>query len=449
MSRRLLGCAPTGALLVLVGLLLAGGPTMAADTPTAGTFYYRAPLEGSINPVTADYLDRLITRAEEEGAAGLILQLDTPGGLMDSMRAMTGRILNARVPVIVWVGPAGARAASAGVFVTYASHVAVMAEGTNIGAAHPVSGGGGSMDETTEKKVVNDAVAQLEGLAQKRGRNADLADSFIRHSLSLTAPDAREKGAVDFVASSVPELVRALGDRRVTLEDGSSRILPGDAPVRTLAPSWKEDFLNTLVNPNLVYILMMLGIYGLIYEFANPGVGLGGVVGGVCLLLALYGMSVLPISYAGLGLILLGVALMVLDLFVPSFMVLTMGGLASFVLGSIMLFETGSFRVSVWLVSGVAAATAAFVLAVGSLIVGDFRRPSVTGSQAMIGREGDVRRTLDPDGMIYVWGEYWSARSRDGSTIEEGKSVRVVDQKQRTMIVEPVGTSGSGDGTPA
>lgn len=443
-SRRL----RAGCVLALVGLLLTVGPALADDT-LAGTFYYQAHLEGSINPVTAGYVDRAIGRAEAEGAAGLILRLDTPGGLMDSMREITGRILNAEVPVIVWVGPAGARAASAGVFVTYASHVAAMAEGTNMGAAHPVAGGGGSMDETMEEKVVNDAVAQLEGLAQKRGRNADLADSFIRRSLSLTAPEARERGAVDLVVNSLPDLLSALADRTVTMDDGSSRVLPGEVPVRELAPSWKEDFLNTLVNPNLVYLLMMIGIYGLIYEFANPGVGVGGVVGGVCLILALYGMSVLPINYAGLGLILLGIALMVLDLFVPSFMVLTMGGLVSFVLGSIMLFETGNFRVSVWLVGGVAAATAGFVLAAGYLIVGDFRRAAVTGRQAMIGRTGNVRRTLDPDGMIYVWGEYWSARNRDGTTIPEGEPVRVVDQKQRTMIVEPAGGDGSDGASPA
>jgi len=432
---RRVGLAVLG--LLAIGCVVAG----AAPNDGAEAFYYHARIQGSINPVTADYLDRAVGRAEADGAAALILQLNTPGGLMDSMRSMTGRILNAGVPVIVWVGPPGARAASAGVFITYSAHVAAMAESTNMGAAHPVSGGGGSMDETMEDKVVNDAVAQLEGLARKRGRNAALADSFVRRSLSLTAREAFERGAVDLLANSRAELLEAMEGRTVSLTEDQTRTLPGPAPVRALEPTWKENFLDTLVNPNLVYLLMMLGIYGLIYEFANPGVGLGGAVGGVCLLLALYGMSVLPISYAGLGLIVLGIALMVLDLFVPSFMVLTLGGLASFVLGSVMLFETASFRVSAWLVAGVATATAGFILGVGYLILSDFRRASVTGQGAMIGRSGRVRRSLDPEGMIYVWGEYWTARSRDGATIPEGERVRVVGQEERTMIVEPAGAA--------
>lgn len=425
------------ALVLVSGLLalclsLSATPGVAADT-----FYYRATVQSSINPVTASYLERAIRRAETDNAQALIVALDTPGGLMTSMNKITQDFLNAEVPVVVWVGPSGARAASAGVFITYAAHYAAMAEGTRIGAAHPVGGQGQKMSKTMEEKVTNDAVAQLESIAKKRGRNADLADSFVRHSTSLTATEALEKNVVEAIVSSPRELVETIagdtatvaGDRTVTFREG---------PVRDLPMSAKEDFLNTLVNPNLVYILLMIGIYGLIYEFAEPGIGFGAAIGGICLLLALYGMSVLPVNYAGLALLGLGVALMFLDIFVPSFGVLTLGGVGAFALGSVFLFETEAFSVSLGLIVGFTAATVTAVLVAGYLILGALRLPSRMGGDALVGKRGSTKSRLDPEGMVYVNGEYWNAATEGSTSLEPGTDVEVVEKRDRSLLVRPL-----------
>lgn len=420
-------------LLLFAGLFLTSPASSAADTDT----YYHTQLNASINPVTASYVERAISRAETDGVSGLIIQLDTPGGLMDSMKKITDRMLNADVPVIVWVGPGGARATSAGVFITYSAHFAAMAEGTNIGAAHPVQGGGqGEMGETMEEKVVNDAVAQLTGLARKRDRNETMAEAFIRESQSINAREAVQQNIVNFMANDITSLTNQLAGRSVTLENGQSLTMPETPDVQNLEMTWKEDFLNTIVNPNLVYILLMLGMYGLIYEFSNPGVGLGLVVGGICLLLGMFGMSMLPISYTGLGLIFLGIALMVLDIFVPTFGILTIGGLVSFVLGSVMLFETEAFAVSYGLIAGVSAATVTFMLIVGYLILGSFNKPVAIGGDSLVGRTGTVKETLDPDGMVYVWGEYWKARSKGDAVIETGDKIEVVEKRDRELLVD-------------
>lgn len=410
-------------------------PATAADT-----FYYHAQVKSSINPVTSSYIKRSITTAEEEGAEGLILQLDTPGGLMQSMEKITDYILNSNVPVIVWIGPAGSRAASAGVFITYASHLALMAEGTHLGAAHPVSGGGKSMDNTMEKKVTNDAVANLKSMARKRGRNESLADSFVRESVSFIAEKAVEKNVVDFMANSVVAVLEKIENRQVKLA-GKDPVTLSKGTVRKLTMNSKEEFLNVLVNPNLVYILMMIGIYGLIYEFAEPGIGLGATLGGICLLLALYGMSVLPLNYAGLALIGLGVALMVLDIFVPTFGILTLGGTASFALGSVFLFKTPAFSVSLGIIIGVTIATVIIVTTAGFLVLGSFYLPAAIGDDAMIGETGKVKETLDPEGMVYVHGEYWQARSRENTSLEKGEKIEVVEKRDRELIVDRINQS--------
>jgi membrane-bound serine protease (ClpP class) len=407
-------------------------PNVRADD----TGYYRATIESSVNPVTAGYLQRSIRQAENKDAQALLLRLDTPGGLMDSMKEMTDAILNAELPIVVWVGPSGARAASAGVFITYAAHRAAMAEGTRIGAAHPVSGGGQSMDETMEEKVTNDAVAQLRGLAQKRGRNQTLADSFVRESVSLIAGEAHEENVIDFVVNTEMDLldklegqeIRLGADRSITLEAG---------PVQDIPMNAKENFLNVLVNPNLVYVLFILGLYGFIYEFAEPGLGLGLIAGGICLFLALYGMSVLPLDYTGLGLLFLGISLMVLDIFVPTFGVLTFGGIISFALGSVFLFKTPAFAVSMGLIVGVTAATITAVLIAGYLVLGSFTMPAAIGDDALVGETGTVKETLNPEGIVYVHGEYWTARSEDGSRIDEGRPIEVTEKKDRTLAVKP------------
>ncbi|MFB6347593.1 MAG: nodulation protein NfeD [bacterium] len=415
-------------------LLPAGGQSTDAATDSEA-FYYHATVESSINPVTANYVVRAIEAAERDGAQALVLQLDTPGGLMDSMNKITKALLNSSVPVAVWVGPSGARAASAGVFITYASHYAAMAEGTRIGAAHPVSGQGQKMSEVMKEKVTNDAVAQLESIAKKRGRNQNLADSFVRHSISLTASEALQNNVIDSMQDDVAALLNELIGKKIPLGENSSVKLK-DGPVKALPMTHKEDFLNTLANPNLVYILMMLGIYGLIYEFAEPGIGLGAVVGGICLLMALFGMSVLPVNYAGLGLVGLGIGLMILDVFVPSFGVLTLGGVTAFALGSVFLFETKVFSVSLGLIIGFTAATVTAVVVAGYLILGAFNLPDRMGEDALVGERGTAKSLLNPDGKVYVHGEYWTAESEDGAEIPKGETVEVTRKDNRTLIVK-------------
>lgn len=425
--------SPLFCLFLALAILTVLLPTsLSADTTP---FYYNATIESSVNPVTASYLERSVERAESDGAQALILTLDTPGGLMQSMNEMTDVILNANVPVVIWIGPSGARAASAGVFLTYASHYAAMADGTRLGAAHPVSGSGQSMDETMKEKVTNDAVAQLRGYARQRGRNEDLADSFVRESVSLIADEALERNVVEANLNSVPEVLEAIEGRTFELSSGDTVTLePGE--VRDLPMNSKEGFLNVLANPNLVYILLMLGIYGFVYEFSEPGVGLGLIVGGICLLLSLYGMSLLPLNYTGLGLLFLGIALMFLDLFVPTFGVLTLGGITSFALGSVFLFRTEAFAVSLGLIVGVTAATVTFVLICGYLILGAMRSPVAIGGDSIEGRTGTVKELLDPGGMVYVRGEYWDARSADDSTIEKDQKVEVTEKRDRTLLVK-------------
>ncbi|MFB6356475.1 MAG: nodulation protein NfeD, partial [bacterium] len=417
-------------------VLLTGVGIQPGETATGDTVIYHASVDSTINPVTELYVKRVIEQAEREGVHAILLQLNTPGGLMKSMNRITSEILNSQVPVIVWVGPAGSRAASAGAFITYASHVAAMSEGTRIGAAHPVKGQGKSLSNVMEKKVVNDAVAQIESMAKKRDRNETVARNFVTESLSLRAEVATNRNAVEILTTDREDLLQQLDgyvvnpgdDREIKLDT-----LGTNVDVREVFFNSKERFLNILVNPNLVYIFMMLGIYGLIYEFANPGVGLGLVVGGICLLLGLFGMSMLPISYTGLALLLLGIVLMVLDVFVPTMGVLTMGGVTSFVLGSIMLFRTDVFAVSYGLIAGASAVTVVFILVVSYLWIRSFQLPVKIGEDAIIGKTGTVKESLDPEGMVHVRGEYWSARSEDDTRIEGGEKVEVVDRARRKL----------------
>jgi len=400
-------------------------------------FYYRIDLDKPIMPVTAGFLDRVLSKAQTEGASGLIIRLDTPGGLMDSMNEMVGRIDNTDVPVITWVAPSGARAASAGVFITYAAHVSTMAEGTRMGAAHPVAGGGEEMGAALEEKVISDAVAQLRSLARRRNRSETAAEKFVRESLTLTAREAEAENAIDFVVSDIHSLLAELEGRKVTVAGEVEKIFPAPAEIREIKPTWREEFLSTLANPNLVYILLSLGMMGLIYEFTNPGVGVGGVVGGICLLFALYGLSILPVNYAGVGLIGLGLVLLVLELFIPSFGVLTMGGLASFVLGSILLFQTPAFSVSIGLVIGVALAITVFILVAGSLAISAWKKPAAVGEGTLVGRRGVVQEKLDPEGMVHVRGELWRAEAVDGQRIDKQAEVEVVEEKRHKLLVRP------------
>ncbi len=400
---------------------------------------YQMQIKAPITPVTADYLDRVISRAEKNGAEAVLLQLDTPGGLLSSTRTMTDRILNAEVPVVVWVGPSGARAASAGVFLTYAGHVAAMAEGTNIGAAHPVQAGGGDLSNDMKKKVVNDAVKQLQSYAELRDRNRDMAEQFVRESVSLTAREAVDQNVVEFLANSLEEVWDTLDGRTVDVKDGTVT-LKGNMKRRTISMTWQEEFLKTLINPNLVYLFAVLGVLGLMAEVSNPGIGIGGIVSAVGFLLAMYGLSILPVNWVGAGLVMLGLGLMISDLVIPSFGLLTIGGLSCFFVGSTMLFQH-SFSVSLPLIVAMTAVAGGAVLLLGLLIFfGQIRKVQI-GEDDLVDREGTVKKRLDPEGMVHVHGEYWTARDVEERRIPEGARIRVQRQNDRELIVEPIDSS--------
>ena len=379
-------------------------------------------IDGPINPVVADYISDGLSN---HWASAAVIRMDTPGGLMDSMRQIVKEMEAAPFPVIVYVGESPARAASAGAFITMASDVAVMARSTTIGSAHPVQMGGEGADSEAERKIVEDAAAMMRGLASKHSRNADWAERAVTESVSATASEALELNVVEYVVGSIGEMMEELEGKTV-VKNGNEHVIGFEKGLTPYRMSFFRVFLNHLAHPNLAYILMLLGIYGLIYEFTNPGIGFGAAFGGICLLLAMLAFQVIPINLAGLLLIILGVILMVLDIWVPSYGILTAGGIISFVLGSLTLYDVREFplELSLSLVAGAAAASALFfIFAAGSGIRVQFKKVT-TGTEGMIGLEGASRGVLDPEGEVFVRGEIWSAVSESGR-ISEGEKIRV------------------------
>ena len=393
------------------------------------------PLIGSINPVSKDLVLRAITQAEESQASLLVIELNTPGGLGESMRDIVMAELASVVPIVVFVGPAGARAASAGVLITLAADVAIMAPGTNIGAAHPVDlmGGGQEQDETMTEKMTNDAVAFAKSIAEERGRNVEWAEAAVRESSSLTASEALAQGVIDLVVADFDELLERLDG--YTLADG--RVLQtAGLPVKEVKPSLRERLLGYLADPNIVYVLFILGLYGLIYEFFHPGIGFGLAAGGICLVLAFLGLQILPVNVVGVALVLFGVVLMVLDAFTPTNGILTTGGVVSLLVGSFTLFNIHNRAIglswsTILLTVGTMTALFVFIISKGLLIQ---RRQPVTGKSGMIGAIGNARSDLDPDGKVFIKGEYWEARSLEGR-IHAGDPVVVERLEGRTLLV--------------
>ncbi|MCL4535886.1 MAG: nodulation protein NfeD [Bacteroidetes bacterium] len=422
-------------LLVLLGLL-------AATVQAQDNHVDLLQIRGTIDPAMADYIDRGIAQAEGDGAQAVIIEMDTPGGLMDSMREITQRIISARVPVVVYVSPQGARAASAGVFITMAAHVAAMAPNTNIGAAHPVElggpgvPGGQSPDNTLLEKITNDAVASIRSMAQRRGRNADWAERSVRESISHTEQQALNDHVVDLLADDMPGLLRQLDGREVTLAGGKTTLRTADATVRRVDMSLLEDFLHTISNPNIAYILLILGIYGLIYELASPGAILPGVIGVISLLLAFYALGTLPVNYVGLGLIFFAIVMFIADVLVTSHGVLTGGGLIALTLGSLMLFNSPSSGVSVaWpVIAGVVLATGGFFFFVIAKVIRARLQPAMTGREELLQATGVARTDLSPQGYVFLQGELWKAVSEDGN-IPKGTSVKVLSEKGLTLYV--------------
>ncbi|OGL25962.1 MAG: hypothetical protein A3G44_00005, partial [Candidatus Rokubacteria bacterium RIFCSPLOWO2_12_FULL_73_47] len=394
-----------GLAAAVVALLLA--PALAAAE--AG-FVARLDIDGVINPVTLRLVGVAIERAEAEGAQALLIQLDTPGGLERSMRGIVQRILNARIPVIVYVAPTGARAASAGVFITMAAHVAAMAPATNIGAASPVALGGGA-DKTMMKKIENDAAAFIRSVALERGRNADWAEKAVRQAVSITEREAVKLKVVDLIADSVPDLLAKIDGRTVKTVAGTVTLATRGARVKAIEIGFRDRFLNVITDPNVAYILMMLGMLGLFFELSNPGVILPGVVGGISLILAFFAFQSLPINYAGLLLILFGIVLFIAEIKVVSHGVLAIGGTISMALGSMMLFETPElgFRVSWWVMLPTVGMTAGvFVFALGAGVRALYGR-QLLGPSGFIGLRGTVRERVAPEGQVLVQGELWRA----------------------------------------
>lgn len=425
---------PACLLVLLLGGVLAPG-VVATAAPRVATIQ----LDGVISPVTVRLVETALARAQAERASALIILLDTPGGLERSMRLICQRLLNAEIPVIVYVAPTGARAASAGVFVTMAAHGAAMAPATNIGAAHPVAVGGG-VDKESLKKIENDAAAFARTIADARGRNAEWAEKAVRESVSITEREAVRLRVVDLIAESVPDLLDKIDGRSVTTAGGPVTLQTKGAAVSAIEVGFRDRVLNVITDPNVAYILMMLGMLGLFFELSTPGAILPGVIGGISLILAFFAFQSLPINYAGLLLLLFGIALLVAEINVASHGVLAIGGIVALGLGSLMLFDApeAGFRVSWWVVLptvGVTAGVFLFVVAVG---VRALRVHSPAGASALVGLSGVARGPLSPEGQVLVQGELWRAVARD-APVEEGSRVRVVDVHGLTLTVEKAG----------
>jgi membrane-bound serine protease (ClpP class) len=437
------------AALFLAGLAAAAsGMAMsgraAAQTPAAGPARPVAtiPIEGVISPVTLRLVELALDRAQAENAQALVILLDTPGGLERSMRVIVQRLLNAPVPVIVYVSPTGARAASAGVFITMAAHVAAMAPATNMGAAHPVALGG-SVDKESMKKIENDAAAFVRSIASERERNADWAEKAVRESVSITEQEAVKLKVVDLVAASLPELLEKVDGRVVKTARGPLTLATRGAPVRPIEIGFRDRLLNVITDPNVAYILMMLGMLGLFFELSNPGVILPGVIGGISLILAFFAFQSLPINYAGLLLILFGIVLFIAEIKVVSHGVLAIGGIVALALGSLMLFDApeANFRVSWWVIAPTVGATAGLFLFVVTTGVRALTRRPVLDEAGLVGKTGVARDRLAPAGQVSVQGEIWRAVA-EGDAVDEGTPVRVVGVDGLTLRVVRTGAEG-------
>lgn len=428
-------------------------------------------IEGAIGPASADYASRGIARANKDGSQLVILKIDTPGGLDTSMRIIIKAILTSPVPVATYVAPSGARAASAGTYILYASHIAAMAPGTNLGAATPVQIGGPEQpdkpvkpekprkDDSKERssegakspeditttpmtrKQLNDAAAYIRGLAQMRDRNAEWAERAVREAVSLSAKEALQQRVVEYVATDLPDLLKQLDKRRVNAMGRDHTLQTAGAAVVNYEADWRVRLLAAITDPSIALLLMTIGLYGLIFEFTNPGFGIAGVLGGICLLLALYALQLLPVNYAGLALILLGIAFMAAEAFLPSFGVLGLGGIAAFVVGALILIDTElpGFGIPVSLIVAVAVSSALLIATLVGVALKTQRRPVVSGSADLIGTTAETLDDVQREGWALVHGETW--RIVSNTPLHRAQKVRVVARTGLVLTVEPVGNN--------
>ena len=391
-------------------------------------------LEGPINPATADFVARGLETAKDRDASLAVIQMDTPGGLGSSMRTIVKAILNSPVPVVVYVGPKGAGAASAGVMVTVAADVAAMAHGTNIGAAHPVGAGGKDIGGDMNKKVVNDMAAYGRGIAEQKGKNGQWVEKAIRESVSITAEEAKEKNVVDLVVNDMDDLLKSLDGRIVETPSGKTTLSTKGKQIIHYKPGLRDKILKIISDPNISYILMMIGLAGLYFELAHPGAVFPGVVGAISLILAFFSFQTLPVNYAGVILIFLAIIFFIAEIKVASYGILSIGGLISLILGSLMLFE--NMRVSLKLMMPTIVLVGGFFVVVAGVAFHALRSKPTGGSEGIVGEVGEVREAIDPEGLVFVHGEYWRAFSEE--PIEPGEKVEVTGINGLLLNVQKV-----------
>jgi membrane-bound serine protease (ClpP class) len=396
---------------------------------------YIMKVADAISPGTADFIKTGIKTAEEKAATVIIIELDTPGGLAESMRLIVQNILGSKVPVVVFVSPSGARAASAGVMITMAADVAAMAPGTNIGAAHPVGAGGKDIDGTMSEKIINDMVAQAQSVAEQRGRNAQWVEAAIRESVSVTETEALKENIIDLIAQDTDDLIKQLNGRE--LRDKGVLNLANPKKV-VLEETLRTKILKTISNPNIAYILMMIGLAGLYFELSHPGAIFPGVIGGIALILAFFAMQTLPVNYAGILLIVLAIIFFVMEMKITSYGLLSVAGIVSLLLGSLMLFEapTADMKLSLRVVLPTVILISGFFVAVASLVFRAQISKPATGSMGLVGEIGVVKKALTPEGKVFVHGELWNARAKEA--LDQNVKVRVVKVVNLILEVESV-----------